>query len=191
MVTREMENEKERPLRESYVTFHDNLKTQEERTESVNTSLKVLGENGVIPGWRNEMYPVVNAFGAKPFFNLERAAVPYFGTKAYGVHINGFSVDFHGKMHLWVARRSKTKQTFPGMLDNVVAGGQPVGLSCKDNVIKECDEEAGIPREIAERAISVSAVSYEDVESSRLKRDVLFCYDLELPYDFKPYNNGL
>lgn len=148
----------------------------------------MLSEDGVIPGWRNEMYPVVNFFGASPFFSLERAAVPYFGTKAYGVHINGFSVDSNGKMYLWVARRSMTKQTFPGMLDHVVAGGQPVGLSCKENVIKECDEEAGIPREIAERAMPVSAVSYEDIEASRLKRDVLFCYDLELPFDFKPYN---
>lgn len=122
------------------------------------------------------------------FFSLERAAVPYFGTKAYGVHVNGFVVDSNGRKYLWVARRSMTKQTYPGMLDHLVAGGQPVGLSCRENVIKECDEEAGIPRAIAERAVPVSAVSYEDIEGERLKRDVLFCYDLELPLDFKPHN---
>lgn len=173
---------------DSFVTLHHDLKSQEDRTESINRSLKVLSEDGVIPGWRNEMYPVVNAFGSPPFFSLERAAVPYFGTKAYGVHINGFVVDSNGRKYLWVARRSMTKQTYPGMLDHLVAGGQPVGLSCRENVIKECDEEAGIPRAIAERAVPVSAVSYEDIEGERLKRDVLVCYDLELPLDFKPHN---
>ncbi|KAI5066328.1 hypothetical protein GOP47_0018952, partial [Adiantum capillus-veneris] len=179
------DSEKERNM---YVTLNEELKSHEDRTESVNRCLKLLSDGGIIPGWRDEMYPVVNSFGGAQFFSLERAAVPYFGTKAYGVHINGFTVDSQGKKYLWAARRSITKQTFPGMLDHVVAGGQPVGLSCRENVIKECDEEAGIPREIAERALPVSAVSYEDVDSFRLKRDVLFCYDLELPMDFKPYN---
>ncbi|MCO5606018.1 hypothetical protein L7F22_060205 [Adiantum nelumboides] len=175
-------------LANTYVTLHEGLQSQQDRTESVNKCLKFLSDGGIIPGWRDEMYPVVNSFGAAQFFSLERAAVPYFGTKAYGVHINGFSVDKMGRKYLWVARRSMTKQTFPGMLDHVVAGGQPVGLSCRENVIKECNEEAGIPMEIAERALPVSAVSYEDVDFVRLKRDVLFCYDLELPMDFKPYN---
>ncbi|KAH7315267.1 hypothetical protein KP509_21G041900 [Ceratopteris richardii] len=175
-------------LSDTVVTLHHDLKSEADRTSSVNRCLKTLNEKGIIPGWRDEMYPVVNSFGASPFFSLERAAVPYFGTKAYGVHMNGFSVDSNGKRYLWVARRSMNKQTFPGMLDHVVAGGQSVGLSVRENVIKECEEEASICQEIAERALPVSAVSYEDIDSSRFKRDVLFCYDLELPLDFKPFN---
>ena len=36
----------------------------------------------------------------------------------------------------------------------------------------------------------VSAVSYVDVDGYRYKRDVLFCYDFELPGDFIPKNQG-
>ena len=36
------------------------------------------------------------------------------------------------------------------MLDNTVAGGQPIGLSLRDNLAKEAAEEAAIPRAFAE-----------------------------------------
>ena len=39
------------------------------------------------------------------------------------------------------------KPTFPGELDNTVAGGQPAGIGLHDNLIKECAEEASIPRD--------------------------------------------
>lgn len=172
----------------SFVTLHHELKSKEERTIVINRALKVLSAEGVIPGWRDELYPVVKNFGASPFFSLERAAVPYFGTKAYGVHINGYVSKPNGGKYLWVARRSMAKQTYPGMLDHLVAGGQPEGLSCKENVIKECDEEASIPKALAERASSVGAVSYEEINGLTMKRDVLFCYDLELPPEFQPNN---
>ena len=38
--------------------------------------------------------------------------------------------------------------------------------------------------------MSVGVVSYVDVDGYRYKRDVLFCYDLELPGDFIPKNQG-
>ena len=50
---------------------------------------------------------------------------------------------------MWVARRARTKATYPGKLDNMVAGGHPLGISAFDNLLKECYEEAGIPPEIA------------------------------------------
>lgn len=103
-----------------------------------------------------------------------------------GVHLNGWVRREDGTKALWVARRSATKQTWPGKLDHLVAGGQAVGITCRDNVIKECAEEAGIPQELASRAIPVSAISYTSLQREGLKRDVLFCYDLELPADFVP-----
>lgn len=36
--------------------------------------------------------------------------------------MNGY-VEKEGKKFLWVAKRSQTKPTFPGMLDHLVAGG--------------------------------------------------------------------
>lgn len=130
---------------------------------------------------------MTSSFGKQIFFSLERAAAPYFGIKAYGVHMNGYVVK-NGKEFLWVGKRSDLKPTYPGMLDHVVAGGLPFGITCKENLVKECEEEAGIPRFIAEKAISVGAVSYMDTEGHRFKRDVLFCYDLELPIDLVPKN---
>ncbi|KAF4349531.1 hypothetical protein F8388_025895 [Cannabis sativa] len=195
------------------VTLHPSLKTQEDRTRSVGEVVKILGEQQ-FPGIRNELYPVISSFGASPLFSLERAAAPYFGIKAYGIHMNGY-VEKEGEKFLWIGKRSQEKSTFPGMLDHLVAGGlreiliscmqfnmvkcQPHGIACGENVVKECQEEAGIPKSISSRqvlkcfscsAISVGAVSYMDIDGYRYKRDVLFCYDLKLPESFIPKNEG-
>jgi 8-oxo-dGTP pyrophosphatase MutT (NUDIX family) len=75
------------------------------------------------------------------------------------------------------------------MLDNFVAGGQPVGIGLMENVIKEAKEEAGVPPEIARRARPIGLVSYCQETPEGLKPDVLFDYDLELPPDFVPRNH--
>ncbi|XP_043723394.1 nudix hydrolase 20, chloroplastic-like isoform X2 [Telopea speciosissima] len=179
-----------------YVTLHPLLGSPEDRTGAVGDVIRCLGER-LIPGIRNELYPVKSSFDMPVFFSLERAAAPYFGIKAYGVHMNGY-VDRDGKKFLWIGKRSEVKPTFPGMLDHLVAGGLPHGITCKENLLKECEEEAGIPRSISSgyvfllsyliRAVPVGAVSYMDIDGYRYKRDVLFCYDLKLPDGFIPKN---
>ena len=82
-----------------------------------------------------------------------------------------------------------TKPTFPGQLDNTVAGGQPAGIGLHDNLIKECAEEASIPRQLAEQAKAVSYISYLNQSGPQLKPDVMTCFDLELPEDFTPRAN--
>ena len=52
-----------------------------------------------------------------------------------GVHINGY-VETPSGLEIWVARRSRSKATWPGKLDHIVAGGQPAGMTCAANVIK-------------------------------------------------------
>ncbi|XP_038878620.1 nudix hydrolase 20, chloroplastic-like [Benincasa hispida] len=168
------------------LTLHESLKTPEDRTHAVGDVVKCLGEE-VIPGTRNELYPVTSSFGGPVFFSLERAAAPYFGIKVYGVQMNGY-VEKDGKKFLWIAKRSQMKQTFPGMLDELVAGGLPQGIPCGENLMKECEEEAGIPRSISNKAMPVGAVSYSDIKDYSYKRDVLFCYDLKLPENFIPKN---
>ncbi|OUZ99705.1 NUDIX hydrolase domain [Macleaya cordata] len=169
-----------------YVTLHQSLKSPEDRTRAVADVIMCLGE-GVIPGIRNELYPVTSSYGMPVFFSLERAAAPYFGIKAYGIHMNGY-VDKDGEKFLWIGKRSEVKPTFPGMLDHLAAGGLPHGITCKENLVKECQEEAGIPRSISNGAVAVGAVSYVDIDGYRYKRDVLFCYDLKLPANFMPTN---
>lgn len=163
-----------------------------DKTTLLNDRHKQLHQEGLIRGWRNEFLPVSTSYRGDPIYLLERAMVPCFGVKAYGVHMNGFVRDpnTHEITHLWVGRRSRHKSTWPGMLDHVVAGGQPYGISLRDNIIKECKEEANIPYELASKAKAVSAVSYTGFdEFQNLKRDVLFCYDLQLPSDFIPTPN--
>ncbi|KAD3067912.1 hypothetical protein E3N88_35792 [Mikania micrantha] len=169
-----------------HVTLQSALKTPESRTEALGNVVKCLGEE-VFPGIRNELYPVTSSYGGSVYFSLERAAAPYFGIKAYGIHMSGY-VEKDGEKYLWIGKRSETKATYPGMLDHLVAGGLPHGMSCAENVVKECEEEAGIPRPISSRAIPVGVVSYMDIDGYRFKRDVLFCYDLKLPESFIPHN---
>eukprot|EP00929_Paragymnodinium_shiwhaense_P051678 TRINITY_DN25964_c0_g1_i3.p1 TRINITY_DN25964_c0_g1~~TRINITY_DN25964_c0_g1_i3.p1 ORF type:complete len:391 (-),score=61.94 TRINITY_DN25964_c0_g1_i3:451-1482(-) len=158
------------------------------RTDAVARVTNSLRERGVITGWRDELLPVVSSFSADPVFLIERAAYPWFGTRGYGVHINGYVKDESSAFpKLWLAVRSKTKQTWPGMLDHIVAGAQPHGISVVENVVKECEEEASIPRELAEKAVPSSCVSYTSLdEQGRLKRDAIFVFDLQLPKDFEP-----
>ncbi|PNT31942.1 hypothetical protein POPTR_006G157800v4 [Populus trichocarpa] len=171
------------------VTLNKTLSTPEERTRVVGKVIECLAEEEkeLIPGIRNELYPVAPSFGSPPYFSIERAAATYFGIKAYGVHMNGF-VKSDGEKFLWIGKRSPMKQTFPGMLNHLVAGGLPHGMSCVANLIKECEEEAGIPLSLSNQAMSVGAVSYVDVDGYRYERGVLFCYDLELPGGFIPKN---
>ncbi|CAK9329529.1 unnamed protein product [Citrullus colocynthis] len=128
------------------------------KTDAVGDVVKCFGEE-VIPGTRNELYPVTSSFGGPVFISLERAAAPYFGIKVYGVQMN-------------------------------VAGGLPQGISCGENLMKECEEEAGIPRTISNMAIPVGAVSYSDIKDYSYKRDVLSCYDLKLPESYRRIKMG-
>ena len=89
---------------------------------------------------------------------------------------------------MWVGHRSLTKPTGPGKLDHLVAGGQPHGIGIRDNLIKECDEEAAIPRELAETASAAGLVSYICARPEGLRDDVCFVHDLYLPADFTPVN---
>ncbi|MBM3541249.1 MAG: DUF4743 domain-containing protein [Alphaproteobacteria bacterium] len=155
------------------------------RSAAVARALAALKADGKVSGWRGELYPVKTSYAAAALFQMERAAVPRLGVRAYGVHMNGY-VRTPGGLKMWVARRSRTKPTFPGMLDNMVAGGQPIGLSLFENLVKECGEEAGIPPALARRAVAVGAVSYVAEVAEGLKPDVQFCFDLELPADFAP-----
>lgn len=110
----------------------------------------------VAKGWRNELY-VVFSPRTVPYFTVERAFSGLLGVVTYGVHINGIVPALktsNGKIKMWVPRRSKTKATYPGKLDNTIAGGVAYPLGLWDNVIKECYEEGGLSKEFVEPRIS-------------------------------------
>lgn len=146
----------------------------------------LVGE-GVIPKWRNEFFSVAPRWGLAPHFKLDRGAVPFFGTRGYGVHLNGWRRAAKG-IELWVGRRAPDKKVAPNQLDNLVAGGIDHEHGLAATLVKEAQEEAAISPDLIARAIPVGALAYRTETKLGLRDDVLFTYDLETPADFTPRN---
>jgi 8-oxo-dGTP pyrophosphatase MutT (NUDIX family) len=136
-----------------------------------------LSKEGFIPGWRNERYRIAD------LFDIERAAARPFGLATRAVHVNGVGGD-----NMWLARRSATKATDPGMLDNLIGGGINAALSIEETLVKEAWEEAGIPAELARRATPGGRVELLREVPEGVQSEVIHVYDLELPRDFTPRN---
>lgn len=168
------------------VSLSAQLKTNEQRTDALNRITRVMCARGVCDRWRGEPYPVGLSFDHR-LCEIERAGAELFGIKAYGIHLTGFVRDGDA-LSVWVPRRTMDRPTYPGELDNTVAGGQPAVLSITENLIKESEEEAAIPRALAEKARPVGTLSYVVDGRVGLKREVIYNYDLELPPDFVPVN---
>ena len=156
-------------------------------SRAIDAVVDALVGEGRVPKWRNETFDAAPRWGAPPVFRLDRGAVPFFGTRAYGVHLNGY-LRRGDALWLWVGRRSPDKQVAPNKLDNLVAGGIGNGHGVEETLLKEGEEEASIPRDLLKRAVSASAVSYRMETRLGVRDDVLFVYDLEVPADFVPEN---
>ncbi|MBL8710612.1 MAG: DUF4743 domain-containing protein [Rhodospirillaceae bacterium] len=169
------------------VSVAEHLDSFDYRSAAIDSVMREMRQNGLIRGWRDELFPVAERYGATPLFDLERAAVPLFGVKAYGVHLNGY-VRRDGEIWLWVGRRGATRPIEPNKLDHLVAGGLPAGMKPFDNLIKEAAEEASLPKELARRARPAGALSYRMELDGCLRDDTIFVYDLELPAEFVPQN---
>ncbi len=144
-----------------------------------------LAESGHSRPARGELFPVLRDWQEVPVMAIDRALVPVFGMRSYGVHMNGYLRRRDG-IHMWLGRRALNKPTAPGKLDHLVAGGQPLGLTPFDNLIKECAEEASIPETLARQARPVGLVSYRCRFTDGQRDDVQWCYDLEVPEGFVP-----
>lgn len=173
-------------LEQNGLVLDPDLPDHAARTAAMAAVVAALARDGLIRGQRGEMYDAAPHLGAPPLFAIERAAVPAFGIASCGVHMTGF-VRAPDGLWIWVPRRARDKSTYPGMLDNTVAGGQPAGLGIFENLIKECGEEAAIPPELARRALPVGAIAYCLETEEGLKPDTQFCFDLELPASFVPH----
>ena len=99
---------------------------------------KVLHANGCLRGWRDELLDVYGE--GRRLCVLERAAMRPLGLLTKAVHLNGWSPD--GR--LWLAKRSDTKATDPGMWDTLVGGLAVAAESLDTSLLRECAEEAGL-----------------------------------------------
>jgi hypothetical protein len=101
------------------VSAFRHLPNEAERSKVVAATAAYLRDNKVfdiLSGWRNELYPVYGPKG-ELLFSIERAASPLFGIATYGVHMDAFVRDETASygLKVWIPRRSKTKQTYPGV----------------------------------------------------------------------------
>jgi 8-oxo-dGTP pyrophosphatase MutT (NUDIX family) len=157
------------------------------RSDAFAAIARDLDHRNLISHLHGERFPVLTAAGDARFL-VDRAVAPYFGIRAFGQHLNGYVRRSDG-LHLWIARRSRSRRVAPGKLDHIVAGGLPWGISLADNLRKECWEEASLPADVADRAQPVGIVSYCRDSDRGLKPDTIYCYDLALPEDIQPRCN--
>ncbi|CAI5757737.1 unnamed protein product [Candida verbasci] len=134
-------------------------------------------------GWRNELYVVYNP-STEPYVLIERALSVLLGVITYGVHINGYvppETTSNNKLKMWIPKRSMTKPTYPGMLDNTVAGGLGYPHGLHETVIKECFEEAGLKEDfVLNNSKSCGVVSYfYKTEDNRFQPEVEYIYDIK------------
>lgn len=139
----------------------------------------------VLKGWRSENYPVFGP-GGEYLFEMERSASPLFGIVTYGSHLTGYVEDASG-LKIWVPRRSKTKQTYPSMLDNTVAGGMATGERPFECIVREALEEASLPESVVRpAAVARGCVTYSHLRDARAGGEVgLSQPEVEYVYDLK------
>jgi 8-oxo-dGTP pyrophosphatase MutT (NUDIX family) len=135
--------------------------------------------------WRGETFDIRAEPDGPVLARLDRGALPTFGVLAMGVHVNGLVRRSDG-LHVWIARRAANKQLDPSKLDHIVAGGVPAGLTPAETLVKEAEEEAAIPASLARQAVEVARIGYAMERFEGLRRDLLYCYDLDLPQNFSP-----
>lgn len=137
---------------------------------------------------RNELFDIRETAEGPALGTLDRGMVGQFGVIGQGVHLNG-RVQRPDGLHLWVGIRAADKKVAPGQLDNLVAGGIPAGLTAEATLLKEGEEEASLPPSLTAQARRVGRLSYVMANEEGLRRDVLHCFDLDLPEGFTPRPN--
>ena len=179
-------------LTDHSVQFNPKLDNPAKRNEALEKMLLEMKSEKLflsLKGWRSECYVTWRHFSSEMMFKMERSATPLFGVRQFGVHITGYVNHSTRGLCVWYQRRSKTKQTWPGMLDSFVGGGITEGIGVMETAIKEAGEEANVPPELASQLRPVGSVSFLHESDRGLHPQTEFVFDLELPESFSPSNN--
>lgn len=148
-----------------------------------------LRDEGLIRAWRDEPYAVVDPATQRVLAQIERAASRFWGTLTFGAHATGYVAGADGRpAALWIAQRSFSKATDPGLFDNLVGGGVPHGQSPDEALVREAFEEAGLqpPQLAGLRRGSVLELRRDIPEG--FQHEWLHSYDLALPPGLEPQN---
>lgn len=174
------------------------LEPEWKRTSRIAMTTRYWRDHGIfdtLKGWRDEDWPVYDHAG-NILFSVERSAIGLFGVMRYGVHLTAYVRDRQVPygMKIVVAQRSPTKETYPNMLDNSVAGGLRTGENPFECIIREAHEEAGIPpRFMRCHGVFAGNVTYMHIADERsggevgqIYPEMQWIFDVEVPADFKP-----
>lgn len=148
-----------------------------------------LREQELIRGWRDETFPLLSPTSGRVLATFERASARFWGTLTLGAHCNGWVAGADGApAALWIARRSDTKATDPGKLDNLIGGGVPHGQSPRETLVREGLEEAGLtPQQMAHATAGRVIELDRDIPEGR-QFERLYVFDLQLPAGLIPQN---
>ncbi|KAK4469846.1 hypothetical protein MN116_007357 [Schistosoma mekongi] len=194
-----------------------NVKDRSDAVAEVMQDLRATSPFKALKGWRNEDYGVYIHNREKLLLKIERSASNLLGVIRYGVHVNGFfssrcnycqkfdrvtnsnlnssdgpnSLDQTDpdNVFMWLGLRSMNKPTWPGMLDNMAAGGLTYGLDAVECARKECQEEASVPMHMLDKLTLVNQLSYIFEDERGVCPQIEYCFDLELPPDFIPVSS--
>ncbi len=108
-----------------------------------------LHEADCLKSWRNELLAVFTGKREHRLGAIERAAVRSLGLLTKAVHLNAWTPGGE----IWIARRSLTKSTDPGMWDTLVGGLISAEEDPERALMRESAEEAGLePSQLAKRS---------------------------------------
>jgi len=169
------------------IALADSIVGADAATAALGEATDGLIRAGLLDKRRGELFAVTDGWRGPLLFELDRGAVPFFGTRSYGVHLNGWRPGADGP-ELWIGKRAEDKKIAPGQLDNLVAGGMGSGYDARETLLKEAAEEADMPEALTAQALAVGAIRYRMELPDGMRDDVLFLYDIETPADFTPRN---
>lgn len=148
-----------------------------------------LREQGLVVAWRDETFPLFDPETLAPLARFERASSRFWGTLTLGAHATGWVAGTDGTPQaLWIARRSFTKATDPGLHDNLVGGGVPAGQTPHEALLREGFEEAGLAAEETAYARPGSVLRLARDIPEGFQHEWLYSYDLQLPAGHVPQN---
>lgn len=148
-----------------------------------------LHAQGLIRAWRDETFPVVDPETLEPLARFERAASRFWGTLTFGAHATGFVAGPEGRpAAIWVAQRSFSKATDPGLHDNLIGGGVAAGQSPAQALQREGFEEAGLDAAQMQGTRTGSVLRLQRDIAEGFQHEWLYSFDLELPAGLQPQN---
>lgn len=140
-------------------------------------------EHFLIPGVAPGHYPDLPAAGP---LRVERFTASLFGINTRGAHLTAFVRDPAGGGavdKIWIARRSRTLFTYPGLLDSAVAGGVKADDAPLDCMLAESDEEARLRRDVVAPRLTATGVvtlANRNPRTELIHGEILYVYDLDL-----------